>query len=135
MERIKQQIHSAIEFIVNDEDTNDKGALHLCRILHELTGIYDRFVILTFGDLSYYTVLNSSYHLDFTGQAKKGDLIRLESKAAINPGLWLDINIVAYQTGRKENIIATGRFVFELQKINNNLFAAPAAVEHLYEHI
>jgi len=127
MERTRQQIQSAIEFVVSDEDTNDKGTLHICKVLNELTDIYDRFVMLTFGDLSYYTVHNSSYHLDFTGQAKKGDLIRLVSKAAINPGLWLDINIVAYKTGKKENVIATGRFVFELQKINEDTFAVPTA--------
>jgi hypothetical protein len=133
METIKKQMQSAIEFIVHHEDTNDNSALHLCKILHEVTAIYDQFVILTFGDLSYYTVLNSSYHLDITGQAKKGDLVRLESKAAINPGLWLDINIVAYRAGRKENVIATGRFVFELKKINETLPMAPTVPEYCYE--
>ena len=132
MELIKKQMQSAIEFAVKREDTDNKGMLHLCRVLREVTGIYDQFVILTFGDLSYYTVLNSSYHLDFTGQAKKGDVIRLESKAAINPGLWLDISIVAYKTGKKESIIATGRFVFELQKIKENLQLATAP-EYCYE--
>ena len=117
MELIKKQTHSATVFAVKREDTDNNGWLRFCSLLREVTGIYDRFVILTFGDLSYYKVLNSSYHLDFTGQAKKGDLIRLESKASINPGLWLDINIVAYKTGKKESIIATGRFVFELEKI------------------
>ena len=117
MEQIKKHLQLASQFVVSSEDTNENGALHMCRVLRELTAIYDRFIIMTFGDLGYYSILNSSYHLDFTGQAKKGDLIRLESKATINPGLWLDISIVAYKTGKKENIIATGRFVFELQKI------------------
>ena len=128
-------MRSATEFIVGHEDTDDKGTLQICKILRELTGIYDRFVILTFGDLSYYTVLNSSYHLDFTGQAKKGDLIRLESNAAVNTGLWLDISVVVYKTGKKENVIATGRFVFELQKISNDLLAVNTTVQHHYEHI
>ena len=132
MELTDKKMHSAIVFAVKREDTDPKGWLRLCSLLREVTAIYDRFVILTFGDLSYYKVLNSSYHLDFTGQAKKGDLVRLESSASINPGLWLDINIVAFKTGRKESVIATGRFVFELEKIKDGLQLAPATA-YCYE--
>ena len=97
MKLINKQIHLPTEFTVAHEDTNDKDLLHLCRLLREFTGIYDQHVIDTFGDLGYYRVLNSSYHVDLTGQAKKGDRIRLEAKATVYPARLLDVSIKAIE--------------------------------------
>ncbi len=116
MEHITKQLKSGTEFIVGKEDTNDRGALHICRILRELTGIYDQFVINAFGDLGYYKLLNSSYRLDLTGQAAQGDHIRLDATANVNPGRSVDISVAVYRIGRKPTAIASGHFVFTLQK-------------------
>ena len=114
MELIAKQLKSEIDFIVKTEDTGSNGALHICRILRELTDMHDHFVISTFGDLGIYKHLNTTYRLDMTGKAKKGDEIRIEAKAAVSRGYSVDITITVYNTRRK-NVIARGRFVFELQ--------------------
>jgi len=115
MEPIKNQLQLTGEFVVRREDINDNGILTVCKILKEITSLYDQAVILAFGDLNFYSILNSSYHLEFKSPAYPGDVITLDSTAIISFGQSLEIYIIVSKRTKKDNTIAQGHFIFHLE--------------------
>jgi acyl-CoA hydrolase len=103
------------EFIVHPEHINDKGVLGLCKILKEITHLYDRAIIHAFGDLSYYKVEASSHHLDLKDMARVGDVIRLDAESIVHLGLSVDVNIIVNNASSNDRTLAIGHFVFSRQ--------------------
>lgn len=100
------------EFIVDDEHITDKGILTACKILGEITRLYDQTIIAGFGDLNYHKTNTSSYHIDLIDTAHKGDVIRLETEATVHPGLSIDLNVIVNNLSQKNRTLAIGHFVF-----------------------
>ena len=112
---MKSQLQFTSEFTVKRDDINDKGILTVCKVLREITTLYDQAVILAFGDLNFYNVLNSSYHLEFKSPAYPGDVIMLESTAVVSFGQSLEIYIIVSKRTKRDSTIAQGHFIFHLQ--------------------
>ena len=115
MEPKRNQLQLNNEFVVRQQDINEEGTLTVCKILREITVLYNQAIILAFGDLNFYQVLTSSYKLDFLNKAHPGDLIKLESTAIISFGSSLEIDIIVHKKSKKDNTVAKGRFVYTMQ--------------------
>jgi acyl-CoA thioesterase FadM len=115
MEPKKNNIHFSNEFIVRQDDINDEGILATCNLLREITSLYDQAIVLAFGDLSYYRVVTSSYQLDFLKHAYLGDKINIQSDASVHFGLSLEVNITVHKKNKRNEVLATGNFIFNLQ--------------------
>jgi hypothetical protein len=114
MQQGKNQLQLSSSFIVRRNDINDNGILNVGKMLLEINRLYDQAIVLAFGDLNFYRVVTSLYNLEFTGHGHLGDQVHLDVDAEILFGSSLSIDILA---ATAETVIAAGRFVFELQPV------------------
>jgi len=115
MQPIKDFLRLSNDFIVRDDHVNDEGTLATCNLLREITSLYDKAIVVAFGDLSVYKILTSSYQLNVINQAHLGDQLRFQSDAIIYFGVSLEVTITVNKQGKKNQTLATGHFIFNLE--------------------
>jgi len=93
MKPTREYLQLTNDFVVKSKDLSYNNALNIGKIMHEMRNLSEIAILIAFGEIAYPCVRNSSYHLDFTGKAYKGDVVKLELDAVYSFGLSLEVHI------------------------------------------